>query len=269
VSKLEEEAAAFKRKKEQQNERQARHRSGIRAYPVPLHKSIVQQLIAKGAISADASVTDIGMAVAKIAVDAISRMPRPLPPETIVDELVLRPPAGPKAKGKHRRKKHPGRILTGAEKARAAAQIMAEEGRQRIEDEERAYIEKKWPAYDPVKDLAWRKARLARERKEKEEALRAKIAATLPQAPKARVFQSLGGSGIRKKGGKPVTNGFGAAPRGKSQADTVKPIKMKPKAADVKKFADITPTDEGVHTLPATDAEMHKMYWSRGSYEKD
>ena len=56
-------------------------------------------------------------------------------------------------------------------------------------------------------------------------------AATPPQAPKARVFQPLGGSGIRKKGGKPITNGFGAAPRGKSQADTVKPIKTKPKAA--------------------------------------
>jgi hypothetical protein len=199
------------------------------------------------------------MAVAKIAVDAISRMPRPLPPETIVDELVLRPPVGPRAKGKHRRKKDPGRILTGAEKARVAAQIMAEEERQRIDDEERAYSAEQWPEFDPVKDHALRKARLAREKREKEEALRAKIAATPEQAPKKRHFQALGESGISKKGGKPVTNGFGSHAAPKSQADAVKPIKTRPKAADVKKFTEITPPDESIHTVRATDAEIENL----------
>jgi hypothetical protein len=66
--------------------------------------------------------------------------------------------------------------------------------------------------------------------------------------------------GISKKGGKPVTNGFGAAPRGNSQADSVKAIKTKPKAADVEKYAEITPTDKGIHTLQATDAEIRSWY---------
>jgi hypothetical protein len=261
--KLRAEAAAFKRK--QDAERQRRHRAGTKTYPVQLDRIVVGQLIRAREIPPGASDADIGAEIANVVAADCSgrlRVTPALPPETIVDELVLRP-AGPKAKGKHRRKNDPGRILTGAEKARVAAQIMAEEDRRRLDDEERAYSDWLWPAYDPARGLRLRKERLAREeaeKTEKTEALRAKIAAQPPQAPKARAFQPLGKSGISKKGGKPITNGFGAAPRGKSQADVVKPIKAKPKAADVKKFAKITPTDKGVHTLQATDAEIRSWY---------
>ena len=262
MSKLEEEAAAFTRK-QQGAARVARHRerqrTGAKPYTVLLPKSVIRQLISKGHIPADADAADIGEALAKVIMDAANRMAPALPPETVV-EFPPRQPERPKAKGKHRRKNDPGRILTGAEKARVAAQIMAEEDRQRLDDEERAYSDWLWPAYDPARGLRLRKERLAREEAEKAEALRAKIAAVPPQAPKARAFQPLGKSGISKKGGKPVTNGFGCHKPPKSQADVVKPIKAKPKAADVQKFAKITPTDKGVHTLQATDAEIRSWY---------
>lgn len=48
----------------------------------------------------------------------------------------------------------------------------------------------------------------------------------------------------------------------------MKPIKMKLKAADAKRFAQITPPDESVHTLPATEAEQHEMYSGTG-YERE
>ena len=101
-------------------------------------------------------------------------------------------------------------------------------------------------------------------KEEKAAAIRAKLDALPPQAPKARVFQSLGKSGISKKGGKPVPNGFASHQFPKSQADTVAPIKMKLKAADVKRFEQITPVDDSVHTLPATEAEHHEMYSGTG-----
>ena len=121
MSKLEEEAAAFKRKKEQQNERQRRHRAGTKTYPVQLDRIVVGQLIRARGISPSASDADIGAEIANVVAAACNgrlRVTPALQPETIVDELVLRPPAGLKAKGRYRRKNDPGRILTGAEIAR-------------------------------------------------------------------------------------------------------------------------------------------------------
>jgi hypothetical protein len=123
LSKIEDEAEEFKRKRAA--ERQRHHRAGRKTYPVQLDKSVIQKLIAKGHILAGADDAEIGAAIAKITVAAINgRMAPALPPETAV-ELPPRQPKRPKAKGKYRQKKDPGRI----EKARVAAQIMAEEER--------------------------------------------------------------------------------------------------------------------------------------------
>ena len=56
--------------------------------------------------------------------------------------------------------------------------------------------------------------------------LRKQIANSLIQVPKKRAWDPLGKSGIRKRGGKPVTNGFGPTQYQKSQADSIKPIEQ-------------------------------------------
>ena len=58
---------------------------------------------------------------------------------------------------------------------------------------------------------------------------------------------------------------LGATSSPKSQADTVKPIKMKAKAADVKRFAQIMPPDDSVHTLQATKQNCAKCTQARGA----
>ena len=62
-----------------------------------------------------------------------------------------------------------------------------------------------------------RRVHLAEEKaKADADMLRQKFDAALVQAPKKRCFQPLGKSGISKRGGKPVTNGFGTHPAPKS-----------------------------------------------------
>ena len=101
------------------------------------------------------------------ALDGRLRVTPALPPETRVD-LSPADASQPKAKGKHRRKKDPGRILVGAEKARIAAQTMAEEERRRVAEEDRIRLEAKWANFvelDPVKMRQLKKERLAREKR--------------------------------------------------------------------------------------------------------
>jgi hypothetical protein len=264
---LEDEAKEFKRLKDA--DRQRRHRAGTKTYPVQLDRIVVGKLIRARAISPGASPEAIGVEIANVVTAALNgrlKVVPALPPETRVSGTWPAEDTNrPVVKGKHRRKKDPGRTLVGKEKARVAAQIMAEEERRRIAKEQEARCNAIWadcPALDPVKDYQLRKERIAREEEEKLAAYRAKVVP--PQAPKTKVFQPLGKSGISKRGGKPVTNGFGTHPSPKSQADSVAPIRMKIKAADVRKYAKITPADESVHTLPATEAEYHEMYSGTG-----
>ena len=135
--KLQAEAEEFKRK--QAAERQRSRRAGKKTYPVQLNKSDVEKLVSWGYVPACADDRDVGAAIAKIVARGIYYARPALPAETAVD--LSRRAEGPKAKGGFRRKKDPGRILTGAEKARVAAQIMAEEERRRIAEEDRRRFE--------------------------------------------------------------------------------------------------------------------------------
>ena len=123
----------------------------------------------------------MGAAIAKIVARAIYYARPALPAETAID--LSRRAEGPKAKGGFRRKKDPGRILTGAEKARVAAQIMAEEERRRIAEEDRrrfeanlATLATRSPRTYHTERYDERAARLERERKEEVAAYRASVA---------------------------------------------------------------------------------------------
>jgi hypothetical protein len=267
MSKIEDEAKEFKRQRDA--ERQRRHRAGTKTYPVQLDRMVVGKLMRAREIPPGASPEVIGAEIANVVTAALNgrlKVVPALPPETRVSGTwPAKDTNGPVVRGKHRRKKDPGRTLLGAEKARVAAQIMAAEERRRIAKEERARQDVMWAdcvELDPVREYQLRKERIAREEEEMIAALRAKVVP--PSVPKTKVFQPLGKSGISKRGGKPVTNGFGTHPSPKSQADSVAPIRMKIKEADVRKYAKITPADDSVHTLPATEAEYHEMYSGTG-----
>jgi hypothetical protein len=81
------------------------------------------------------------------------------------------------------------------------------------------------------------------------------------QAPKKRAWQDFGKSGVRKRGGKPIPNGFGPMPYRKSQADTLAPIQQLTPSevkAREKPFGPLQEKSQSVHTFQLGDGEADR-----------
>jgi hypothetical protein len=244
-------------------ERVALFRQGIKTYRVPLHtKTIVANLVADGLL-AEADMEDdiaIGEAIAK---DYMQR-PRMLRVQP------AKPEPKPKTyKPKQQKKPRHGPCLTLGlgEKARYEAQMAANKEREIADDERWRQLEEEQARRDReyeaeyLTQRQWRLMRLEDEKEKADEDIRRQIANGLVQAKKKRVWQDFGKSGVRKRGGNPIPNGFGPMPYRKSRADTVAPIKQLTRSevkAREKPLGPLQEKSQSVHTFQLGEGELDR-----------
>ena len=214
-------------------ELKARRRAGYKSYLLEVREQtfkntlVAQGLLADRDLEDDNAIRAAGSKYIERSYGVHIPVIRPAPP--------LPPPEKPKTykpKAQVRSRHGPCRTLSQEERARWAAQDAARRTREEANeelweelerDQERRRIELE---AEDLRQHQFRRIRLDEEKQKHDEDMRRRIANAPVSAEKKRAWDNLGKSGIRKKGGKPVPNGFAPYPFPKSQADTVKPIKQ-------------------------------------------